>query len=575
MHPSRREFIRQAVVAGSGLVLTNEAAASDTADHFKESIMSEPTPAHSLRDSFVNILRPPDVVVAYTEQGRYALHSAPSGVWSGADISVRFTIENGAMHVALSAPKSEMKRVHLRWKGNLEHAVLFLGDHWERGYGDLGWRPGIPERVMPWYFLAYDGSLTHSYGVKTGAAALCFWQADTDGISLWADVYSGGAGVQLGERTLEVCTVIGQQGKAGHSPFQTLRAFCKQMCPHPRLTSHPVYGANDWYYAYGNNTAARLLDDTKRLVALSPTGANRPFSVIDAGWQPPGGCDGGPWDRGNARFPSLPGLAADIRTAGARPGIWIRPLAGQADTPETWKLGRDKSLLDPTVPEVMEKVAADIARLKTWGYDLIKHDFSTFDILGLWGFEMNAEPARGGWHFAHRSQTNAEIMRELYQTIRKAAGDVTLIGCNTVSHLSAGVFEICRIGDDTSGRIWERTRKMGVNSLAFRIAHEGTFYGADGDCLGLTPAVSWEHNRQWLDLLARSGTPLFVSAQAEAIGPEQERALKAAFALAAEPQPVGEPLDWMQTGTPRRWKLHGQETHYDWFDSEGASPFSV
>ncbi len=94
------------------------------------------------------------------------------------------------------------------------------------------------------------------------------------------------------------------------------------------------------------------------------------------------------------------------------------------------------------------------------------------------------------------------MIDDLYRTIRQAAGDSLVIGCNTVSHLSAGHFEICRVGDDTSGTEWPRTRKMGVNTLAFRGPQHGAFYVADADCVGVTNAVPWSLTRQWLDLLA-------------------------------------------------------------------------
>src|SRR6185503_13217619 len=145
------------------------------------------------------------------------------------------------------------------------------------------------------------------------------------------------------------------------------------------------------------------------------------------------------------------------------------------------------------------------------------------------------------------TRTTAEVIDELYGTIRTAAGTSFVIGCNTVSHLSAGHFEICRIGDDTSGTEWARTRKMGVNTLAFRGVQHGAFYVGDADCVGVTTAVPWSFNRQWLDLLARSGTMLFVSLAPDALGADQKRDLKAALALAARTQPLGEPLDWQRT----------------------------
>jgi alpha-galactosidase len=348
------------------------------------------------------------------------------------------------------------------------------------------------------------------------------------------------------------------------------------MCPNPRLPSHPVYGSNDWYWAYGNNSADTVRADAQHIVELSPTGGNRPFAVIDDGWQPGRGQDKagtGTWDRGNEKFPDMPGLAADIRRTGARAGIWIRPLQATADAPDGWRLPRDRTVLDPTVPEVRQKVTDDIARLRQWGFELIKHDYTTFDIFGRWGFQMGAALTKDGWTFASGpTRTTAEVIDDLYGTIRKSAGDSLVIGCNTVSHLSAGHFEICRVGDDTSGTEWSRTRKMGVNTLAFRGAQHGAFYVADADCVGVTNAVPWNLTRQWLDLLARSGTMLFVSLAPDALGDEQRRDLKEALALAASAQPLGEPLDWQRAIYPSRWRLMHRERTYDWVGADGAMP---
>jgi alpha-galactosidase len=213
------------------------------------------------------------------------------------------------------------------------------------------------------------------------------------------------------------------------------------------------------------------------------------------------------------------------------------------------------------------KISADITRLRQWGYDLIKHDYSTFDIFGRWGSTMGEALTRDGWTFAEGpKRTTAEVINDLYRTIRQAAGDALVIGCNTVSHLSAGVFDICRIGDDTSGREWARTRRMGVNTLAFRGAQHGAFYVADADCVGVTTAIPWSLNRQWLDLLARSGTMLFVSLAPDALTDDVRRDLRAALSIAAQPQPLGEPLDWQQTSWPSRWRVMGKDISYNWLD---------
>lgn len=179
---------------------------------------------------------------------------------------------------------------------------------------------------------------------------------------------------------------------------------------------------------------------------------------------------------------------------------------------------------------------------------------------------MGEELTEPGWHFSRTDLTTAQVLKRFYQTLRNAAGEkAMLIGCNTMGHLAAGFFEIQRIGDDTSGRKWDVTRKMGPNSLAFRMPQHGTFFAADGDCVGLTCNVPWKKNKQWLELLSRSGTPLFVSPEAAVVGPEQTAALKRAFSYAAAPaKKPGEPLDWTWNRTPAKWDLNGEIVSFDW-----------
>jgi alpha-galactosidase len=157
---------------------------------------------------------------------------------------------------------------------------------------------------------------------------------------------------------------------------------------------------------------------------------------------------------------------------------------------------------------------------------------------------------------------------DLYGAIRRGAGDALVLGCNTIGHLAAGLVQAQRIGDDTSGREWSRTRKMGVNTLAFRMAQHNTFFAADADCVPVTAGIPWELTRQWLDLVARSGTALFVSVDPAAVTAEQKRVLKSALAAAARPHPPGVPLGWMDTTTPERWRLDGQMVRYNWYEDD-------
>lgn len=528
--------------------------------------------------SFLELVRVPDAVTVY-ERFEKTLPSAEHALkvsgerWQGGQIEVTTTTEQGSLVLTLSAPANPVAILHVRWRGQVLSNLLALGDAWERSYGELGWRDLIPERVMPWYFATWDGAICNGYGVKTDAAALCFWQLDPEGVSLWLNVTNGGNGVELGSRRLTMATVVAHRGDDGENPQQAVASLCRTMCARSARPVVPIYGANDWNYSYGNSTAQSILRDTDFLLELSPTGGVRPFSIIDGGWS-----------NGTAAWPDMGVLAAEISRSTARPGIWIRPLEAPKDAPPGLVLpgarfgdNQDRAAefaWDPTIPEAREKVRAKMREAVAWGYHMVKHDFSTYDLLGQWGFEMGAQPTVPGWSLHDRSRTNAEVISELYAMLRQAAGDSVLLdGCNTVAQLGQGFFDLQRTGDDTSGRQWERTRRMGVNTLSFRLPQQGTFHIVDADMVGITDAIPWEMNRQWLDALARSGTTTIVAAGPPARGAEQKAALREAYQLAAAGGAHARPADWFDTSTPERWQGQDETRRYRWSGAQGASPF--
>lgn len=563
--PTRRTLLRD---------LGATACLGVAAAHFTEAAAqsSQPTPS-----SFLQILRQPDEATAFAEQPGQLSLSRSGAAWTSQDIKLTCEEANSSLRLTLTAPSTQLLRLHLRWKANVAAGVQVLGDAWERSYGELGWRQVVPEQPMPWYFLLFDGKATHGFGVKTGAAAFAFWQCDREGVSLWLDVRNGGGGVHLGQRTLELATVVAREGAPGEDSFITARNFCRILCPAPRLPKVPLYGSNDWYYAYGNSSADDILRDASLMAELAPTSGPRPFTVLDEGWE------------NSPKFPSMPGLAAQITAKGARPGIWIRPLRARGETNMSLLLparrfGARKERVtenpawDPTIPEARTKALDTVRHAVEWKYEVVKHDFTTFDLLGLWGNEMGPSPTLPGWSFHDRSQTNAEIIRALYQDIRQAAGDQTIItGCNVVGHLSAGLFESQRTGDDVSGKIWERTRRMGVNTLAFRLPQHNTFFAMDPDCIPITEAISWSLTKNWLDAVAASGAALIVSPSPGILDTAKKEAVRRAFAIAAAQHSEATPANWLETRTPEEWTQpkSRENTRYEWLETEGAYPFEV
>jgi len=494
--------------------------------------------------------------------------------WTGGGVRVTAEPAKQELPVTVAAETAKPTYLHLRWEGKTGESTHSLGDAWERAYGDLEWRGTVPNRVLPWYFVTFDGQSLNGYGVKTQPSAFCFWQQDPNGITLTIDLRSGGEPVALGQRQLHACTVVARKGSRQEPLADAAREFCKVMCPTPRLPKGALFGSNDWNYAYGKNTAAGILRDADLIASLAPHDSVKPYIVIDDGYQDA------------TRFPSMPELASGIRKRNLRPGIWIRPLRASQAAPlnlclpqaRLSKSAGELPAFDPTVPEALEQILEAVRTPVRWGYEFIKHDFSTVELFGQWGSEMTTGPARPGWSFNDRSRTNAEIVRDLYVAMRQAAGEQTVIlGCNTVGHIAAGIFESQRIADDTSGHDWERTRRFGVNGLAQRIAQHRMFFHIDPDCVALTREVGWRETSQWMDVVSRSGTSLFFSPEPDAITPEIKSAMRDAMAIVSQ-NAYGYPTDPLQGTTPNQWKFERpvQTTrNYDWCGADGVSAFRV
>lgn len=526
----------------------------------------------------LDLLRPPDHLSARFGAKEVVKMQYAAHVWtcSGVQVSAEPVQADGLNDLPIRVVNQgkDLTYIHIRWEGKESEGLLSIGDAWERSYGDLEWRETVPERVMPWYFLTFDGEYINGYGVKTQPSAFCFWQFDTEGITLSIDLRNGGEATELGARELLACTVVTRTGAKGETIYRAGQEFCRQMSPTPRLPREPIFGVNDWNYAYGKNTASGILRDADLVASLAPAGSVRPLVVIDDGWQD------------TSRFPSMPDLASQIRNRRLRPGLWIRPLRAEATSPASWLLPDNRFgkgaphnnlAFDPTHPEALNEAMKTVHTTVQWGYEFIKHDFTTYELFGRWGSAMRAATASPGWHFHDRSRTNAEIIRDLYQAIRLAAGETTILGCNTVGHLAAGLFESQRIADDTSGHDWERTRRFGVNGLSHRVIQHRTFSHIDPDCVAITTDVGWRETSQWMDVVARSGTSLFFSPAPNAVTPEARSAMKDAMFLALQ-DGCGFPLHPTRGTTPDEWQFSSPnraQKRYDWCGPEGVSPFDV
>ena len=521
------------------------------------------------RPDFIELTTETKTVTAKWENDDYNLD----------DINVKLNQDNEYLAIFLTAQTSKVKWIKLRWNNlSWDKNVRFLGDAWERGYGDMEWKGMNPNRFMPWYFCAKSEAKSICYGVKVRPSAMCFWQVDSLGMTLFLDVRCGGSGVNLKGRVIKLADVIACEMRDCTS-FEAMQEFCGQMCEDPILPKYPVYGSNNWYYAYGKSSESEILADCDYILNLTKDIENKPYMVIDDCWQEHhrlNEYNGGPWTKGNEKFPDMKALADKLVQKGVRPGIWVRLLLNEDENIKNeWRLSHN-NCIDPTNPEALNYIKEDIKRICNWGYTLIKHDFSTFDLFGKWGFQMSPLVTDDGWHFYDDSLTSAEVVKLLYKVILDASveasnGETLILGCNTIGHLGAGYMHINRTGDDTSGVDWERTRFMGVNTLAFRLPQHGKFYEIDADCVGIDGGISWSINKQLADVLAQSGTPLFISVRPNILDETEKQELHEILKVASKQEHHVIPVDWEETTCPEHWqdKDHDIDCKYQWFEETG------
>lgn len=461
--------------------------------------------------------------------------------------------------------------VKIEWEADFSSHSLVLGDAWERTYGDVCWKPIFEPTFHPWYFSVKDGDVISCIGVKTGPSALCSWTVSERIVTLLMDVRCGCLDTQFEGRKIKLAELVSltEQGDA----FNIINKFCRKMCDKPALPKTAFYGGNDWYDCYGNNSYDSILSHSKLLSECSVGLKNRPYLTIDTGWQKffnwysEDYYIGGPFNECNVKFGDMKKLAEEIHAMDVKPGIWYRPLQTIEYMPDDAFLRRqniNQKILDPSHPMVIEKTQEDVQRFIDWGYELIKQDFTTYDVFGHYAPEMTQSVVEGDWSFYDRSKTSAEIFKEYYILMKNASKQALINACETFSHLSAGVFDIYRIGDDTSGLKHPITIKMGVNTVAVRGVQHNAFYSADPDCVAITDRITWEQSEQWLEFLKYSGLPLNVSVQKECYTKEVREAITEAFAIASEPHKVAEPIDWYDTKTPTRWLTFDGEKEFVW-----------
>src|SRR4051812_42993317 len=114
---SRREFLETAALSAAGLSLRKGAQAGEQQIPPVDRDDNEDASAEAR--GFLDLRRTPDLIAAQTDAGETELPRETDGRWSRAGVQVTTAAHNGALRVSLSSPSVAVKRLHLRWRGDL------------------------------------------------------------------------------------------------------------------------------------------------------------------------------------------------------------------------------------------------------------------------------------------------------------------------------------------------------------------------------------------------------------------------------------------------------------------------
>lgn len=260
-----------------------------------------------------------------------------------------------------------------------------------------------------------------------------------------------------------------------------------------------------WYHFFHAVTEDDVL---RNLEVLAKERDDLPVSVVqlDDGYQRAIG----DWLETNSKFPrGLAPLAADIRSAGFRAGIWTAPFCAvtgsrvHEDHPDwllrdgdelfngllhpEWSAAARVFALDPTRPEVVRHLEDTFARLVEMGFEYLKLDF-------LHAAAMRADAA-------DPRVTRAERLARGLDAIRRGAGeDAFLLGCGCPLGPAVGRVDAMRIGPDVAPT-WEPRPEISIPGLEAVVP-------STGSAVRSVLNRAWMHRRLWLNdpdcLMARA-----------------------------------------------------------------------
>lgn len=264
-----------------------------------------------------------------------------------------------------------------------------------------------------------------------------------------------------------------------------------------RKPKKTLLGWNSWDYYAGAVTSGDIYQNQKE--AKKHFGDKIKYFVIDEGYEPQWGV----WDA-NAKFPEgLHKFCTRIKSKGGIPGIWTAPLLVNYYTPlyrnkPGWFARKNNgeiftqplaygtmACLDITNPEVENHVFKTFKKLKGYGFEYFKVDFSQIALF----CDKFSDPA----------VPRGNILRKTFSTIRRAIGNESyLLACGAPFESVTGIVDAVR----TSGDIHNYWSHIFTNTRSnfSRWWMHGNLWNNDPDflivrCRATSPDPAF--NRKW------------------------------------------------------------------------------
>jgi exonuclease SbcC len=154
--------------------------------------------------------------------------------------------------------------------------------------------------------------------------------------------------------------------------------------------------------------------------------------------------------------------------------------------PDLKKGRKENPVLDPTISENIGSIKDLWKTYREWGFEMVKHDYTTYDIFGKWGSQMHDEMTTPGWQFNDNTKTNAEITRLTKAFIEKKELLTTLDqlkkraeNLKTMSNLFKGAGFVQYVSSIYLKQLCEnanvRFRKMTRNQLSLQVNDANDF----------------------------------------------------------------------------------------------------